>query len=242
MKRILSILSQKWPEYIIESLVIVASILGAYALDTWNDNRKNQQHEIVILKNLKSDLEEDVNGYNSAIADLSIRKAFVDSILFLVGNPAIEIDHSKLVHWMVTSGYIIDYKPVFPTYNEILGAGLLSIISNEPIKNDLAKYKSQIEFEFRVMVSYDEGLKKVERKVNLYFSSTPPNQYYRVDFKKLNQNIKVNVTGLCNDKELIELLRHISYHSQVEMAVKKNDYIRMAKTLIKQIDKELKSK
>jgi hypothetical protein len=37
MKRIIILFKQKWPQYIIESVVIIASILGAYALDNWNE-------------------------------------------------------------------------------------------------------------------------------------------------------------------------------------------------------------
>lgn len=243
MKRILTTLSRKWPEYLIEVLVLIIGIYGAFALDRWNENRKNKELEIVILNNLKIDLKEDIAGFNSAIVYLEMRKTYVDSILYIAGTPASDIEHSKLVHWMITSGYIVDYKPVFPTYHEVLGAGLLSIISNTSIKNSLAKYNSQIESESRIMIAYDENLKKVERKVNAYFSSIPPSQWYRGDdFKKLNENIKVNVDGMRKDAELIELFKHISYHTQVEIGLKKTDYINQANTLINLIDKELKSR
>jgi hypothetical protein len=59
MKRILSTLSQKWPEYLIESIVIVASIWGAFALESWNDNRKQLANERIFLTNVSENLTLD---------------------------------------------------------------------------------------------------------------------------------------------------------------------------------------
>ncbi|MFT4737905.1 MAG: hypothetical protein ACI8QD_002545 [Cyclobacteriaceae bacterium] len=59
MRRILTTLSHKWPEYLIEAIVIVASILAAYALDNWNEDRKELSKETKILKELIKGLEED---------------------------------------------------------------------------------------------------------------------------------------------------------------------------------------
>ncbi len=58
MKRILSTLSSKWPEYLIESVVIVASILGAYALDNWNATRIETRKAERFLSELIDELDE----------------------------------------------------------------------------------------------------------------------------------------------------------------------------------------
>lgn len=65
MKRILFTLKQKWPEYLLEILVITLGILGAYVLEDWSANRKLKQTEIKILKEIKSNLELDLIDLNA---------------------------------------------------------------------------------------------------------------------------------------------------------------------------------
>ena len=67
MKRILSTLSQKWPEYLIEAIVIVASILGAFSLDNWNDERKESRENTKFLLALKYELEQDTSAVNDRL-------------------------------------------------------------------------------------------------------------------------------------------------------------------------------
>jgi len=64
MKRILSTLKKKWPEYILEILVITIGILGAYALNDWSATRSRKQTELKILKEIKSNLELDLIDLN----------------------------------------------------------------------------------------------------------------------------------------------------------------------------------
>ena len=72
MKTILEILQRKWAEYLLEILVIVIGVLGAFILNNWNDQRKLKKEEKVTLSNFKESLKNDLQNLEFRI-DLNNR-------------------------------------------------------------------------------------------------------------------------------------------------------------------------
>lgn len=230
----------KYSRYAIgEIVLVVIGILIALQINSWNEERKNEIEETIILKSLIEDLKADIKGYNQAIDWLKSRQANVDSVLMFLNGSDVIVNDAKLIHWLITSGYILDYTPVYPTYTEIIGSGKLSLIQSDRIKKDLADYKSNFDSDVRVFSSYDVGVKRIEFKALSFTNGSPQAQFFGDDFKSLNKNITINRAKLERDEELVSLLKHNAYHTQVEMNMKILEYIPMADSLITTIEKEL---
>lgn len=222
-----------------EIILVVIGILIALQINNWNEHRKDVFEEAVILTNLIEDLKADITGYKESISWLKSRQANVDSLLMFLNNPELPVNDAQLTHWLITSGYILDYTPVYPTYTEIMGSGKLSLIESEEIKRELANYKSNYDNDIRVFKSYDAAIKKIEFKALSYSSDSPKAQFFGDDYQSKNENIEIDRAKLVRDEELVALLKHNAYHTQVEMNMKLLEYIPMADSLIQIIETEL---
>ena len=64
MKRLFTTLAQKWPELLLEGMVIVSSILLAIWLENWNEERKERAFEQKMLAELQTSLSRDIRDLN----------------------------------------------------------------------------------------------------------------------------------------------------------------------------------
>ena len=81
MKRIITTLAQKWPEYLLEILVITIGILGAFTLNNWNEDRKTQQEAQELYQQLLLDYESNLKQLNQKI---ELHRACVNSGFFVL--------------------------------------------------------------------------------------------------------------------------------------------------------------
>ncbi len=155
MKRLFTILYQKWPEYLIEILVIIIGILAAFTLNNWNDVRNTRKQENVLLSNFLEDVKLDshaLNSYQNRIATQSI----LNQKLFLVskGNkPIHEIENLNIIRWNMNIGHI-----AYSNNPEIA-----TNLSSETIRKAIREYYSRITLHDFIVKEYNHVIIDIVR-------------------------------------------------------------------------------
>ena len=118
MKKILETLKRKWAEYLMEIIVIMIGILGAFGLNNWNENQLKKQELNNIFKTIKSNLDSDILSIDEEIIEANYYLTYWQSLLENTDNDSL------------ASLYI---KNITLRFIPIDNAGYLSAISNDNI-------------------------------------------------------------------------------------------------------------
>ena len=86
MKRMLTTLKEKWPEYFFEILVLVTGIYGAFELANYGENRNRKRAELEILKSCKIELIADLKDITINMEDLRKSLLAFDILLEVLEN------------------------------------------------------------------------------------------------------------------------------------------------------------
>lgn len=135
MDRILKTLQQKWPEFLLEILVITIGILGAFALNNWSENRKIRNEEIKILSEILDNLKED--GMNLLQAEQQITNSLT-SINYLINSDLTEISNELLSQNLAQFVTFYKYHPIDNAYETLKSSSVN--ISNNDLKNAISRY------------------------------------------------------------------------------------------------------
>jgi hypothetical protein len=145
MKKILETLKRKWAEYLLEIMVITIGILGAYALNNWNEGRKTDIEEQEILQLLYNDfrnskthseslIKKELRNIEMLTAALGSKER-VDSLFNLSDGPQI----AKDIFW--------DFQhegPVFRGYMDLKSSGKSSLIQSLELRYELTQLEEEI--------------------------------------------------------------------------------------------------
>lgn len=142
MKRILTTLSQKWPEYAIESLVIIASILGAFWLENWNQQRLDNKKQALYIDRLISEIENDLIVFQDQINFIQMGIESVEGLSQALNDPKTE--DKKVIDAAQNFFKYGSISPLFQvsrsTFNDLSNTGNLQVIRDQVLREQLVKY------------------------------------------------------------------------------------------------------
>ncbi len=232
MKKLLYNLRDNWIKYGFETLAVTIGILGAFALDNWNENRKQQLNDIEFLKNLKNEIVLDtVSLSNRIIYYYEINKNIENAVNLIDTSTVLTTNQYKLI-----SETIEEIEVLLPTYKNLdrngmmLSSGMISR-QNPDLNKNYLDYLDHFKF------SYD-----LSDKLTLSLNDALHNELYpHVDLNftdPLKNHVEFNLNSLKNNRSFINALQKSIWYRQTVLNTLE-PLLDDAKSLIQQLDTQL---
>lgn len=180
-----SMKKQNWPKYTFEFLSIFIAVISAFALDNWNDNRRDRYAEVKILAEMRNGLEKDIEDIQLNMDGHNYGIAACDYFSRLITNQTASPDSFPRYYFTLTRDFISIQNR--SAYESLKSMGL-NLIQNDSLRLQIISF-----YEYELT-----NLEKLEeRYAEAQFHTSYFNQindlifpYYRFDEQG---NIQINL-------------------------------------------------
>ena len=124
-----------------EIILVVIGILIALQINNWNENKKTRSQELVLLENLKLEMEENhkllvdyLETKETAIDDLTMVLSFTDPDLQEKKEDSLDFRISKIFN-------ITNFRPEIMVLKAAQNSNSIELIRNQQIKTGLSKWE-----------------------------------------------------------------------------------------------------
>ena len=140
----------KWKKYGFEFLSIFIAVISAFALNNWNDNRRNSEVETKILVEIMNGLEKDLDDVN---LNRYGHEEGIKACRFFQ-----QIINGKLVSTDSLRDYYLALTRDFVAIQNISGYESLKSRGLEFIKNDTLRFKiiTLYEYDYKTLKKFEE--------------------------------------------------------------------------------------
>lgn len=123
----------KYLKYAIgEIVLVVIGILIALQINIWNEGRKNDEKEAILIKNIIEDLNLDTNHINQALDELEKQLVAVDSLIAKAIDPSIKLNYNNMG--------LVRYSSDFRPKSQRNHSEAVSNLENESVREILQNY------------------------------------------------------------------------------------------------------
>jgi len=133
-----------WRRAVIEAVVIVASILMAFALDAWWAGVQARQQERQYLVALRREFSVARDSLESQASRRAWAVHVAEALIGQVQGSA-EAPADSLLYWSSGLSLQIDFDPPRAVYDDVIASGGTKLIRSDSLRIALAQYASQLE-------------------------------------------------------------------------------------------------
>ncbi len=137
--------SRRWGRVVAEGLLIVFSILLAFGIEAWWNQRGESQAEVEALRGLRDDFGESLERLASAMTEhVGVRDASV-RLLAMTGpdaNPTVsDLVVDTLITFLIAGPKVL---PVTVTYDALIASGRIDLLTSAELRRELARWSTAI--------------------------------------------------------------------------------------------------
>ncbi|MBS1500965.1 MAG: hypothetical protein JST32_02800 [Bacteroidetes bacterium] len=224
--RVMALVAEMWPAYLIEIFVIILGIWVSLGLEQWRDNAREDKLEKVYEKNLLTDINTDLVSLKDCERNTANLLMGGRELAKFVASPSA----NKLSPDKATNDLqMVLGRPKFltsdATFSDLKSSGNLHLLKNIHLKNLLFSYYSTA-----------QGIKEMQdAEQQATITVTGPYFFKHFDLSSTGKPIsQQELQTLLNDREFSNNLQ-LRIHNREELA---HGYLR-AGSLAKEIRKEL---
>lgn len=214
--------------YLLEAVGIIASILVAFAIENWDEDRRKIEKEEIYLKSLYSDMIKDQNQLTRRIKDYELKLSTTVGLMSSLSSSE-SINQTEVIKTVDEQlAYLFSYVPSNNTYKALESSGDIKFITNSDLKI--------------LLFELDKSFQTNQQKGDLFMSYTNSNMWAGFHIDHFNyQNYSTNLT---EENLRLELYNRVKRYNKLIEAY----YYDMQGTLLKieevrlALEKELQEK
>lgn len=177
---------------LLEFLVILSSVLMAFALNNWSETQKNKKMEIFYLEELSENLHIDISNLKTIISHQEKKSQVIDSLLFYLPN-ATNKDQFLLDSLFLKRLGNNTFFPNQGAYKAMLSEGSLDLIKNKELLTSIIELYEQSYIRIIYLGTVLDGA--VEK------GTWEEKRYYSFHKMKLHPISTINLPGLISTLE-----------------------------------------
>lgn len=153
---------RRWAKYTLEFISIFIAVISAFALENWNENRRNEEAAIKILIEISNGLEKD-------LIDININKAGhvggIHSCMYwrnLMNNQEVNLDSLRQYYLGITRDF---FSAQNNSGYETLKSRGLELIKNDSLRFDII---SLYEYDYESLKTMEENYFEMQFQANYF--------------------------------------------------------------------------